>query len=712
MKKRVLSLAVVMAFSIVSIFGCFNAFASESKEDTNVKISSGSKAAKTVIVDDDFEDRTVDAATLSGSTYTAPLDTTFADVVICQETDGNKYVSNGGTNWLTYVVKNSSDSKYYIESDRLAFSLDVMNPEALKETHAENYSSAIQTNIYIQNTAVFALLINEKSTAQGLEMKYFYKNSSGNLSSADFKNSSGSTFWTTARSSDSPWNHVEFVFKRELQTDGTYTVALESLNVNGSEYYVGSAAFGDNTPTFTTVDWWSENSTRSNFIKIGNTQSVWCLDNVLIYEPSEYYVATNVAMQSYMAPVKNIYVDDDFNNRTLSSEISTASAYTSGTLAIGGWNSTESKSVYAVAEGTQADKYAATKYAYTSVKAKDTQAESIKTAESLVVSFDSKHYDNSAAGQIYVQFAGTTVLSFYASSLDNEYYNITCATAGGSVYQQNIGKKDTTWNKIYAVFTKEYDADTQTYYAYLDKLYVDGTASNPWNTASFVVPEKVPANALATNWWDVASGKQSVQLVMPITNICLDNILIYQPVEALELTSASLNGNTVTMVYDQNVDNTVLPTVTATDVSGNVANASVEVTGQNVVAVFNGANFANNVYAVSASGITDRIYGLAADNYSGVFGTGFESVNLTDATLKIRNGSSAALTGKLIVAAYDSSDNLVNAVVNATDISAPVDLSSTMQYTLPTGDGISYYKFFAWDDLTNLTPLFSQATIE
>ena len=69
MKKRILSLAVVMIFSIVSILGCFNAFAAGNPSIT----PPSNYAVKTALIADDFEDRTVDGTIADGSSYSAPV---------------------------------------------------------------------------------------------------------------------------------------------------------------------------------------------------------------------------------------------------------------------------------------------------------------------------------------------------------------------------------------------------------------------------------------------------------------------------------------------------------------------------------------------------------------------------------------------------------------------------------------------------------------
>lgn len=95
--------------------------------------------------------------------------------------------------------------------------------------------------------------------------------------------------------------------------------------------------------------------------------------------------------------------------------------------------------------------------------------------------------------------------------------------------------------------------------------------------------------------------------------------------------------------------------------------------------------------------------------------TDFEIENFNNGTVTIRNANAAALDltdSKLIVAAYDNEDNLLGAVANTIGenlASAESTSVSITGVTAPTGT--AYYKFFAWNNLNDMVPLFTQAEL-
>ena len=95
--------------------------------------------------------------------------------------------------------------------------------------------------------------------------------------------------------------------------------------------------------------------------------------------------------------------------------------------------------------------------------------------------------------------------------------------------------------------------------------------------------------------------------------------------------------------------------------------------------------------------------------------TGFESVDFVNSTITIRNANADALdlTGSnLIVAAYDKGDNLLGTAVKEIDANLASGESTSVSIagvTAPTGT--AYYKFFAWNNLNDMVPLFTQAEV-
>ena len=99
---------------------------------------------------------------------------------------------------------------------------------------------------------------------------------------------------------------------------------------------------------------------------------------------------TNVSLKSYMPPVKTIFVDDDFENRAVGSEIKSDSAYTNGTTTISGWDNTNKKNVYATVLGDETNKYAKINFGYSDIKPKADRMTALKDAKKLVITLDNK----------------------------------------------------------------------------------------------------------------------------------------------------------------------------------------------------------------------------------------------------------------------------------------------------------------------------------
>ena len=94
--------------------------------------------------------------------------------------------------------------------------------------------------------------------------------------------------------------------------------------------------------------------------------------------------------------------------------------------------------------------------------------------------------------------------------------------------------------------------------------------------------------------------------------------------------------------------------------------------------------------------------------------TGFESVDFVNSTITIRNANADALklTGSnLIVAAYDKGDNLLGTAVKEIDANLASGESTSVNIAGTAPTGTAYYKFFAWNNLNEMVPLFTQAEV-
>ncbi len=700
MKKRLMSLAVIAALT-ASMFTAVNAFAASS--DTSV------------IVNDDFEDREVgDVVNMTGSSENAmQLYAANGDATVCEETDGNKYLTTENGKWIKFYA-----NKLYSKSDRLAISMDIMNPAALTAYSADNTIGAV---LYIDNTPVLLLNMNEKSTAQGVEVRYYYTDGT-TYKQDNMYNAPGSTtkVYTNQRQSGI-WNHFEAVFKREL-VDGDYTVALEKLKVNGKALSVADSVFG-HEPTFKNVDWWTRKTSRTNFVSIGNINKSWAIDNARIYAPSADDMTTNVKVPSYAPSVGTVVLDDDFDSSVLSGNTLTT-AYANGCA-----------NIYNI--GSLSTGIGGNQYPITNTWAKfASKAATVTDSDRLVVSLKIKAPDSltTSNNKYYAGFncSATTYcpLGFCytpATETDNveDYankYKVQLVTRGIDLTaEKGYAEKYLTKKPIFAlksdftkftiVMDKKMNSDGETYGAYVTELYLNDEDIGVW-----------PAQAsfpLYSNWWEVNPADTDTGTKNSFwmgnngaAGWAVDDLLVYVPAAfSVGVISFDADGTSADITFSDTVGDITDASVTVSTVDGAQASATLSKSGKVLNAAFAVApDLARNVYTVTVSGVKGSS-GTSAADYTMFIGTGFASIDKVNGTAVINNESSDVLSGKLIIAGYDNEDNLVNAVVSTADINTKVDLTQSVTYTLPTGDGIEYYKFFVWNDTDELTPLFANAVI-
>lgn len=583
MKKGILSFTVVLAFAIVNVLGCFSAAAYGGIGNTHVALST---TVKTAVVDDDFEDRTVDVTMDKDTTsYAKPL-VGNAKSVFKRETNGNMYMQT--TEKDVMLCTKSANNEYGLDSDRLAISFDILNPEVFTNVEGNTYA-----DLYVGGTKIFRMYAKEKNGGtKGLEVKYFSSKNEKN-----FKYGSGTTYWTQKHTSGNYWNHVELVLKRIKNAEGKYTVELERLNSNGVEFNLSDGPYQDGNPDLWNVDWWTKRTDASKFIGLGMSSKSFALDNVLICAPGECArIAPRVSTS--FAPAKRFFIDDNFNDRT---DNINASDYSYKVLdctniSVGG----EGNDKYATITGTNG---------YVRLMKQANAVDSDK----LALHFK---YKLASGGYVNLNFCSPKVLSFAKNAI-----TLTGATSTDDVtLLKNPAVSADGWTYVDLVFERK-AAESGDKIMYLTKLAVNG------NTVDIGSESQVKADAI--KWWDAASfGYYAYNFQLVTKGTCVDDILLYEPAETA---------------------------------------------------------------------------------------TGFEIANFNNGTITIRNANAAALdlTGsKLIVAAYDKGDNLLGAAVKEIDANLASGESTSVSIagvTAPTGT--AYYKFFAWNNLNDMVPLFTQAEV-
>lgn len=241
---------------------------------------------------------------------------------------------------------------------------------------------------------------------------------------------------------------------------------------------------------------------------------------------------TNVKLESYMPPVKTIFVDDDFENR---GDVGTSlkgifATDTYGTAGIEG-----------TVAGDTTNKYVKVGSAWKSIMPKTDIYNSIRNAKKLVVSLENKHDDSTAnKAKFQIQLNETTVLSFEASSPSrykkNELYNVNIIGTSITPPITNIGLDKTTWNKIYIVMERDEDV------AKVTKILIDGTDKSYDGKITIPLPQ-----TLSGTWW--GNTKVPVRLRTGAADNCFDNVLIYEPYDVY-MTDLNVANKTAKIVND------------------------------------------------------------------------------------------------------------------------------------------------------------------
>ena len=593
MKKGILSFTVVLAFAIVNVLGCFSAAAVDCVGNTHVTPYSYYNTIKTVIVDDDFEDRKVEANLKDDTTKYAKPAVGNDQTVVAADSNGNKYLKLNG--WQKIYAKPTNGTNYGINSDKLVFSFDITNPAALAGTTSSDTPNPV---LYVGGKPFFRFNLKETDKAKGVEVRYF----SGGGDCAFKKVGTNDDYWTQARASNDSWSHVELVLKR-VEIAGSYTVELESLTANGTVFNLVDGVYAAGTPNFEKMDWWSNKSQKEDFIRLGNTGKEFVLDNVLIYAPGA--AVSRVSTASNAAPAKTLYIDDDFNDRSAGNDVKSSNSkripYTNGVVA---------------EQVTTNDMCATPSAAWKTMR--------LFSANNLGCDKLAFHFKY----KLGTPTEGENVISLNFG-MTNEYRAINAMKFGSTITyfgteQIALGNAQASaddWTYIDAVFEKRTSGEG--YDMFLNKLDVNGVSVDISATNGIAV------QSAAKKWWGNDNDNfSSYFFQFGALEICIDDVMLYEPA-----------------------------TIT----------------------------------------------------------TGFEIANFNNGTVTIRNANAAALDltdSKLIVAAYDNEDNLLGAVANtigaylASGESTSVSIAGV---TAPTGT--AYYKFFAWNNLNDMVPLFTQAEV-
>ncbi len=247
---------------------------------------------------------------------------------------------------------------------------------------------------------------------------------------------------------------------------------------------------------------------------------------------------TNVSLESYMPPVKTIFVDDDFENRVVGKNFEV----------IEEGKSPYSKPVKFVQDGINvaSDSESGNKYAlYTDVYKRIELCDKVlpSTATRLVVSF-SVNSEKNDDGFYYLRFGSKDSTKAFQIRRDNKngtsYVNKFKSSGGTEQITNNI-KPVNGWIKYAFIFEKSADNSTV-----LKQMFCNGTAVEFANT----VDMKFPADC---NWWGDPVSGDTVKAINIAgnskANLIIDNVLVYEPYDVY-MKDANIVGKSVTIVND------------------------------------------------------------------------------------------------------------------------------------------------------------------
>lgn len=257
---------------------------------------------------------------------------------------------------------------------------------------------------------------------------------------------------------------------------------------------------------------------------------------------------TNVSLKSYMPPVKTIFVDDDFENRTVDGEVAPVAKGEPG------YRANQIKEADKAGAGFTAKKENDNIYAYN-----DTQYKTIRvcdkvistSADRLVISFKFNVNTRATGDDFMLRFGSSNsarALRFLWTSRNRvEIYKYitkpTTSTGYDTDWLYNIDPTASkTWIDFTLVLIKSGSGDSAV--AKIDKMFVNGTEVN-------ISADELLADC---NWWKNVSDPTEKLNAINIGNAkgngyMFDDILIYEPYDVY-MTDLNIESRTAKIVND------------------------------------------------------------------------------------------------------------------------------------------------------------------
>lgn len=257
---------------------------------------------------------------------------------------------------------------------------------------------------------------------------------------------------------------------------------------------------------------------------------------------------TNVKLKSYMPPVKTIFVDDDFENRTVDGEIAPVAEGEPG------YRANQIKAADKSGAGFTAKKendniYAYNDKQYTTIRACDKVIST--SADRLVISFKFNVNTRAVGDDFMLRFGSSNsarALRFLWTSKNRvEIYKFitdpTTSTGYNTQWLCNIdATASKTWIDLTLVLIKSGSGDSAV--AKIDKMFVNGTEAN-------ISADELLADC---NWWKNVSDPTEKLNAINIGNAkgngyMFDDILIYEPYDVY-MTDLNIESRTAKIVND------------------------------------------------------------------------------------------------------------------------------------------------------------------
>ncbi len=453
MNNKFLSLTAVSLLALTTIFGSFSALAAENISKTSVAATSGNGTVKNAISDIDFE-----------SGFSADFGELKTD------DNGNKYLALQSEQEL--CLANGVED--FSVGDAVAVSFDVANTSS----ESKSVSSA---SLDIGGKSVFK--INVKSSAS--EVLYYTENGENAFENVGYIDTSAGT----------SWNHINMVFRKVCDNvTGASYIKLERFTNNSFEYSVGDCAFASGEPNFITADFSGEIT-----LAVDSAASV-AVDNVLVYTPNNETIATKNKILTFMAPVKTLYTDDDFENRVPEKSIKSSNSPNSVSLS----NSSHA----AIAKIGNGNIYALPNQNKTNIvlnEKDDMNFDKLAIGFSYQVSTDPSLYVRLKIGN---QYALKFATMFKIFKEQNSAYNI----------EYDIASKN-GWAHIFFILEKRtFEKQDR---MFVSQLYINGEEIDVSSAAD------MPIDDLCTPWWKGGD----ISLYIQNKNTGIDNVIAYEPQE-------------------------------------------------------------------------------------------------------------------------------------------------------------------------------------